>query len=64
MSDRGMTIGLCVLWAALVGAWLAVSSYEYAVHNDAGSFLGGGIAMAFWTAIVVALLAVTRVGGP
>lgn len=58
--DHRVVIGLWVMWAVLVAAWLALSIYEYVVHNDAGSFIGGGIAMAFWTAIVAALHAATR----
>lgn len=44
----------------LAAVRLAVSVYEYVVHSDAGSFIGGGIAMVFWTAIVTALHVVTR----
>lgn len=52
------TIGLWVMWALGLALWLAVSTYVYVVHHDAGSFIGGGVVMVLWTAVIVALQAV------
>lgn len=61
MSDGDLTGRQVVLyavwgtWIFLVALWLTVSTVVYVAQSDAGSFIGGGMVLAFWTVIAAGI---------